>query len=147
MRRSDGTMLAAMIVALASVSCAQPAPSGDPAGGAPDSRPTGSQQEQDWAAIERLESEARTIAPTRGCNSAAQCRTAPVGNRACGGPRYYLVYCGATTDSTALFAKLDGIVQAENAFNRRYNIASTCEFRMPPEIAFGADECMPEDRD
>src|SRR5688500_19686727 len=97
-------------------------------------QPPGTQagtQESDWAAIVRLEDQAKVIAKTSGCSSVSQCRTAPVGNRACGGPRYYIAYCAATTDSVALFRKLDEVAAAENAFNRKYQLASTCEFRMP----------------
>jgi hypothetical protein len=79
---------------------------------------------------------------TTGCTSTDQCRTAPVGNRACGGPRYYLVYCSRTTDSAALFAKLKAVADAEGEFNRRYQIASTCEFRMPHRVALIGTSCQ-----
>jgi len=127
-------MRIALLSAFVAVAAAcQPIPNGSP--------PGGSQQVRDWAAIERLEQEARALAPTTGCTAAQGCRTAPVGNRACGGPRYYLVYCATSTDSVALYRKLDEIVRAENDYNRRYGIISTCEFRMPPEIAFSGGEC------
>jgi hypothetical protein len=100
-------------------------------------------QESDWAAIVRLEEQARAIAKTTGCSSASECRTAPVGNRACGGPRYYVQYCSASTDSVALFRKLDEVAAAENAYNRKYNVASTCEFRMPPTVTYSGGECGP----
>ena len=123
--------------------CVQPPPNGS----VPDdstSRPPGAQpgtQEADWAAILRLEDQAKAIAKTSGCSTVSQCRTAPVGNRACGGPRYYLAYCSTSTDSAALFRKLDEIVAAENAYNRKYQMASTCEFRMPPPLALSGGEC------
>jgi hypothetical protein len=98
-------------------------------------------QEQDWESIERLEGEARGLARAGGCESAEQCTTAPVGNRACGGPRYYLVYCAATADTAALSAKLLEIVRAEDEYNQRYEVVSTCEFRLPPDIAFSGGEC------
>ena len=102
---------------------------------------TGDQQ-ADWAQIVALENEAKTLVKTAGCVSAGQCRTAPVGSRACGGPRYYLVYCARTTDSAALFRKLDAVAAAEREFNARYQIASTCEFRMPPNVALVAGSCQ-----
>ncbi|HUR91089.1 MAG TPA: hypothetical protein VMY38_00295 [Gemmatimonadaceae bacterium] len=110
--------------------CAQP-----PAGATPGN------QEGDWAAIVRLEDQAKAIAKTAGCSSVEACRTAPVGNRACGGPRYYIAYCSATTDSVALFRKLDEVAAAENAYNRKYQLASTCEFRMPGSLALSGGEC------
>jgi len=123
--------------------CAQPAPNG---GGSADSAPPpasgGSTGDQaDWAAILRLEDQAKAIAKSSGCARVSECRTAPVGNRACGGPRYYIAYCSTTTDSVALFRKLGEVAEAENAYNRKYGIASTCEFRMPLPLTLSGGEC------
>src|SRR5829696_3792281 len=60
-------------------------------------------QQSDWAVIEKIEAEAKTIAKTGGCTVTGDCRSAPVGSRACGGPRYYMPYCAKTTDSVGLF--------------------------------------------
>ncbi len=98
-------------------------------------------QEADWAAIVALENNAKAIAKTSGCSTLSECRTAPVGNRACGGPRYYIPYCAQSTDSVALFRKLDEVARAEDAYNRKYQIGSTCEFRMPPQLTFSGGEC------
>jgi hypothetical protein len=133
------TAMLAMTIALAVGACGRggdPDPAAQPGVGF-----TTGDQDADWAAIERLEGEARGIARTSGCEGAEQCATAPVGNRACGGPRYYLVYCSPTTDSAALSEKLLEIVRAEDEYNRRYEVVSTCEFRMPPDIAFSGGEC------
>lgn len=99
-------------------------------------------QKADWAQIVALEDQAKALVKAEGCGSAAQCRTAPVGSKACGGPRYYLVYCSQTTDSAALFRKLDAVAAAEREYNTRYNVASTCEFRMPPTVALGGSSCQ-----
>jgi hypothetical protein len=125
------------------LACAQPAPDGNDVTTQPGTGSSTGDQQQDWAAIEALEDEARDLARATGCPSADQCRAAPVGNRACGGPRYYFVYCATTTDSSALYARLDEIVRAEDEYNRRYEMVSTCEFRMPPDIAFSGGECRP----
>jgi hypothetical protein len=97
---------------------------------------------KDWAQIVALEDQAKALVKTTGCATAAQCRTAPVGNRACGGPRYYLVYCSGTTDSAALFSKLKAVSDAETEFNTRYQVVSTCEFRMPPRVALVGASCQ-----
>lgn len=82
--------------------------------------------------IARLEREARALAKAEGCATADACRTAPLGSRACGGPRAYVVYCAATTDSVALYRTLDSLRDAESAFNQRSGMVSTCEMRLPP---------------
>jgi hypothetical protein len=94
---------------------------------------TGAQQ-GDSAAIEKLEQEAKAIVKTSGCSSSSDCRAAPVGSRGCGGPRYYLPYCARSTDSTALYRKLEEVAAAENAYNKKYDVVSTCEFRMAPAV-------------
>ena len=99
-------------------------------------------RDKDWTQIVTLEDQAKALVKTDGCSSADQCRTAAVGNRACGGPRYYLVYCSRTTDSAALFARLKAVADAENEFNRRYNVVSTCEFRMPPQVSLTSAACQ-----
>jgi hypothetical protein len=122
--------------------CAQqPVQSPDGDASVPPPSPSTGEQQRDWAQIEALEREAKAIARTTGCTSTAGCRAAPVGNRACGGPRYYIVYCAATTDSVELYRKLDEVAAAENAYNRKYGVMSTCEFRMPPDIVLIGGEC------
>ena len=95
----------------------------------------------DTARLERLEGEARALAKVEGCGAAAQCRTAPVGSRPCGGPRDYLAYCAATTDSAALFRALDELARAEKEYNRASGAVSTCEFRMPPAPTVAGGRC------
>lgn len=106
----------------------RPAP---PAGGA----------ETDSARIARLEVEARAMAQADGCGEEGQCRTAPVGSRPCGGPRAYIVYCAATTDTSALFAKLQELARAEEEYNKKTGMASTCEFRTPPDVELSSASC------
>jgi len=99
-------------------------------------------QKADWGQIVALEDQAKALIKAGGCSSASQCRTAAVGSRACGGPRYYLVYCSLTTDSAALQRKLEAVAAAEQAYNQRYQLASTCEFRMPPQVAVVSGSCQ-----
>ncbi len=144
---SISARLPVLILALASLAgCAQgpltseQQPPQDPPG--PNTGVLPGTKEGDWSAIEQIEAQARAIAKTSGCTASSQCRTAPVGNRACGGPRYYLPYCAATTDSAALFAKLAEVAKAENDYNRKYGLASTCEFRMPPLVEAVGVSCV-----
>lgn len=91
--------------------------------------------------VRRLEREAIALARVGGCSTAEQCRSAPVGSRGCGGPRFYLPYCPLTTDTAALLAKLAEVEKAEQDYNRRNNIASTCEMRMPGELEVSGGGC------
>lgn len=129
--------------ALFGTACTQPAPATTPPDGSGGQQTPAapSNQEADWQRILDLEEEAKALVKPGGCASDDQCRAAPVGSRACGGPRYYLVYCSRSTDSVALFRKLADVENAERAYNRKYQIVSTCEFRMPPTVGVTAGAC------
>lgn len=142
---------------LVAAACTQPpAPTTPPGGSGDQQNGSGGQQQPgsgeqasqppgpdnaDWARVLELEAEAKALVKTTSCTSGDQCRTAPVGSRACGGPRYYLVYCSRSTDSAALFRKLAEVESAERAYNTKYNVMSTCEFRMPPTVGLTAGTC------
>jgi hypothetical protein len=98
-------------------------------------------QETAQQRVQRLEREARALARADGCQTSGDCRTAPVGDRPCGGPRTYIVYCARTTDSVALHRKLDELTRAERAYNAEQGLASTCEFRMPPSVVASGGSC------
>jgi hypothetical protein len=129
------------LLSLALVACSQGSSGVIPAGPNGDKITFTGDQKADWAQIVALEDQAKALVKTDGCGSVGDCRTAPVGSRACGGPRYYLAYCSRTTDSAALFQKLDVVANAERAYNEHYQIASTCEFRMPPTVAISGGSC------
>jgi hypothetical protein len=133
-------------VAAGLIACSQGtsgAPS-DPGSGSSKFTITGDQK-ADWAQIVALENEAKAVADTSGCANSGECRTAPVGSRGCGGPRYYLVYCSKTTDSAALYTKLAAVSAAERQYNTNYKIVSTCEFRMPPTVALSGGFCRAQE--
>ena len=98
-------------------------------------------QKSDWNQIIALENQAKALVKTDGCSASDQCRAAPVGSRACGGPRYYLVYCSRTTDTAALFKKLEAVAAAEQEYNKRYQLVSTCEYRLPPQVTLVGNSC------
>jgi hypothetical protein len=112
-----------------------------PAGGESSPPTAGGAAGSDSSQIARLEREARALAHAGGC-TADECRTAPVGVRPCGGPRAYVVYCAARTDSAALFAKLAELARAEEAFNKQNEMMSTCEFRQPPTTRLQGGSCV-----
>jgi len=91
--------------------------------------------------VNRLEREARALAVTSGCSDATQCRSAPVGAKSCGGPRYYLPYCPLSTDSVALYRKLAELATAEREYNRKSGMMSNCSVEMPPQLAFDGGQC------
>ncbi|MDP9201151.1 MAG: hypothetical protein M3P26_04370, partial [Gemmatimonadota bacterium] len=84
-------------ISLAVAACTQGSSGTIPVGPGSDKIVFTGDQKADWAQIVKLEDQAKELVKAGGCSSASQCRSAPVGSRACGGPRYYLVYCAQTT--------------------------------------------------
>jgi hypothetical protein len=124
------------LLALVSVACATPAPRGGDSVGSRASRV------DDTTRLATLEREARSLAKTTGCDAASSCRTAPVGWRGCGGPRSYVVYCPASTDTVALLRKLEELKRAEMEYNDREGVVSTCEMRLPPSVTIQGGSCV-----
>jgi hypothetical protein len=130
-------------LALLSMGCAAAAACNAPRQPAISAQDTGQSvpRETGEERVQRLEREARALARADGCTSGGECRAAPVGDRPCGGPRTYPVYCARTTDSVALYRKLEELAGAERAHNQEQGLASTCEFRMPPRLVAGLGSC------
>jgi hypothetical protein len=85
------------------------------------------------AQFEARNAEARALLRTEGCASTAGCAAAPLGVKACGGPREYLVYCRTTTDEAKLLATLDEARRAEQRYNELTNAVSDCALLLAPE--------------
>lgn len=98
-------------------------------------------QPSDSEQIVLLEREALELVHNDGCDTADQCRVAPVGAKACGGPRYWVTYCPATTDSAALFHKLDELRTAEQKYNKAHGVISDCSIVGPPTPVVSAGVC------
>jgi hypothetical protein len=92
------------------------------------------------------EAAAKKLVRTDGCDRAGECGAAPVGAKACGGPRYYLLYCRRTTDEVELLRRLAEIERFEREFNRHYSVGSTCDFVSPPGVELAAGACRAAER-
>jgi hypothetical protein len=99
-------------------------------------------QQHQWNDIQQAETRAKGLVHTEKCATAGECRTAPVGAVACGGPRYYLTYCPASTDTAALNRLLDRIKTMETAYNKKWRIMSSCLFRTPPVPGIVGGSCQ-----
>ncbi len=81
---------------------------------------------------EKLASEARALAKTRGCDKVEECEVVGFGHKACGGPREYIAYCSRTTDVKALREKLEALEKAERDWQAEAGIKSTCSLTRIP---------------
>ena len=91
--------------------------------------------------VQRAEQLVRSLATDSGCASAGDCASAPAGLRACGGPRFYVVYCPRLTDTARLTQALRDLRQRDSAYNVANNLVGTCEMKQPPTVALAGRVC------
>lgn len=76
------------------------------------------------------------------CDTAQQCKTIPVGHKACGGPETYLVWSSKASDG----AKLRSLADAYGAKRKSENVASgmisNCMAVMDPGATCSAGRCV-----
>ncbi|TFW13962.1 hypothetical protein E4L96_18930 [Massilia arenosa] len=75
------------------------------------------------------------------CTADADCRTLPVGARACGGPEAYLPYSTKGTDVPALQALADQLAAERRAEIARTGEQGTCMFKPDPGAECRAQRC------
>lgn len=76
--------------------------------------------------------------------SIADCRYAGLGSKPCGGPWEYIVYSIASTDSTALTARLTAYDAFEAEMNELYGYLSDCSIPNEPVLVFRDGRCGKE---
>jgi hypothetical protein len=72
----------------------------------------------------------------------SECALAALGVRPCGGPRTYLAYSLAQTDSAALAALIEVYDRLDRERNEREGLVSTCELMVPPDLAIENGRCV-----
>jgi len=134
-------LIGIVVVSIALASCMKNSTTAANDATPPSNSGSASTQESDWGQIEKLEGDAKALAKVDGCTASADCATGAIGRKACGSPRDFLVYCKKTTDVAALNAKLEEIVKAETAYNTKYQVVSTCELRVAPDVEAVGGSC------
>jgi hypothetical protein len=76
------------------------------------------------------------------CNAPSQCRTLPVGARACGGPEAYLPYSTANLSEPALQALAERYKAEREAQNQASGMMSNCRFIPDPGAVCRAGTCQ-----
>ena len=79
------------------------------------------------------------LAKTTGCASASDCQTLPVGRKACGGPRTYVVFCSKSTNVAQLKAKIAELDRLDLAAAK--NTVSDCMMVTQPRVTLSGGAC------
>lgn len=86
-----------------------------------------------------LMSEINALAKPGGCSRAGDCQSLPVGRKACGGPRTYVVFCAKSTNVAALRAKIAELDRLD--VEAAKTTASDCMMVMPPHVTLSGGVC------
>jgi hypothetical protein len=84
----------------------------------------------------------RALIGAAACTKAAQCRTLPLGARACGGPEGYLPWSSAQTSGQALAALGERYKAERTAQNAASGAMSDCRFIADPGALCRAGTCQ-----
>lgn len=79
---------------------------------------------------------------TAECDNASQCRTMPVGHKACGGPEGYVAYSTKSGNTARLLALGEQYAAARKAENERSGILSNCMVERDPGATCVANRCV-----
>jgi len=84
----------------------------------------------------------RTMIGSASCTDSSQCRTLPVGARACGGPEAWLPYSTANLSEPALKALAERYKSEREAENEKSGMLSNCRYIPDPGAVCRAGTCQ-----
>lgn len=80
------------------------------------------------------------------CDNASQCRTLPVGSKACGGPAGYLPWSTKRSNGELLARLAAEQAAAESQQNAKSGMMSTCSVEQDPGATCSAGKCVLQQR-
>ena len=126
--------LAGLVLAVLVAACqAQPMAAGDQ----PKPAPAGGRAAE-VVLLQRIEAEVGQA----GCTSAAQCRTLPIGSKACGGPARWMAWSTTASDGQRLQTWAQELAQRQRRREEAEGILSNCSFEADPGAVCTAGRCM-----
>ncbi len=84
------------------------------------------EQEKDYRALMDLFDDALDLIEDIPCENSEDWTFTPYGAKACGGPQWFLAY-PTTIDVEAFLEKIEVYTKAEDDYNRKWSVFSTCE--------------------
>ena len=95
----------------------------------------------DTSDLASLRSDVRSLIGDAACTHISQCRLIAFGAKPCGGPRQFLVYSIAATDSMTIEAAVMRYNARDAEVNRLYNRTSDCALVSQPRIRVVNGRC------
>ena len=111
-------------------------------------QPTGEDEQRteegDRAQLEKMRQEIDALIGDAAGASIADCRSAAIGSKPCGGPWAYIVYSASSTDPTELANRLAEYNALEAEMNVLYGYVSDCSIPNMPVLVFRDGRCGTE---
>jgi hypothetical protein len=84
----------------------------------------------------------RALIGNASCTDASQCRTLPIGARACGGPEGYLAYSTSSAPEAELKTLAERHKQERADFHAKSGMLSNCRYMPDPGAVCVAGTCQ-----
>ncbi|MNR99399.1 hypothetical protein D3C72_306340 [compost metagenome] len=90
-------------------------------------------KEQESQQLDQMHQEiiALSLVTTEACTNSEEWSFTAIGSKSCGGPTGYIAY-SLKIDTVAFLKKVEDYTKAQNEFNIKWGIPSTCEMAIPP---------------
>ncbi len=88
-------------------------------------------QEEELEILKKMLAEIEAIADSVVCENAEEWEYTPIGSKACGGPSGFIAY-STKIDVPSFLEKVETYTKAEDDFNKKWGIVSTCDVLLPP---------------
>ncbi|NHZ61179.1 hypothetical protein [Massilia genomosp. 1] len=128
--------IAAALIA-AGTACSEPSNTSAPAAPAP-AAPLAASEAAGGSLGARITAEIGDAA----CDNASQCRTLPVGSKACGGPAGFLPWSAKRSNGELLARLAAEQAAAEKKVNEKSGMMSTCSVEQDPGATCSAGKCV-----
>ena len=89
------------------------------------------EQEKDYRVLMDLFDEALELIEDMPCENAEEWTFTPYGAKACGGPQWFVAY-PTTIDTDEFLKRIEAYTKAEQEYNIKWSIFSTCDVVAPP---------------
>ena len=89
-------------------------------------------QKSEKASLDQEKESILSFLRTGTCSEDSECRFIGMGSKACGGPQEYIVY-SASLDTAEVLRLISGYNTMEDAYNRKWGVASDCSVPPPPD--------------
>ena len=77
----------------------------------------------------------------RQASTVSACRVLPVGEKACGGPRFFRPYSATDTDSAEVERLAERVAEIDRKAIRELGLASDCQEEIPPAVVLEEGQC------